>query len=192
MLEVGITNGGVPVLNFTEARTHFGAWCIVSSPLILGMNMSDAATVATFWPIVSNAEAIAVNQEYAGFSGSRFYESAEVTSFSPCGWGAEFRNCTYASQQYWYKPLPGGDVAVLLMNNADTPALLSLEWELVPGLLPQQGSLVRVRDIWNLQSLGVVEGAFVPAAPTASRDSIFLRLTPVAAAAAAGTGAAQE
>ena len=69
------------------------------------------------------------------------------------------------------------------MNNADEPALLSLEWDAVPGLLPQQGSLVRVRDIWNRANLGVVEGAFIPAAPTASRDSIFLRLTPVAAAA---------
>ena len=180
MLEVGVTNGGVPVLNFTEARTHFGAWCIVSAPLVLGMNLSDAATVAAFWPIVSNTEAIAVNQGYAGASGTRFYESADVTRFSPCGWGPEFKNCTYASQMYWYKPLPGGDVAVLMMNNADTPALLSLEWDLVPGLLPPQGSLVRVRDIWGHQNLGVIEGAFLPDAPTAPRDSIFLRLTPIA------------
>lgn len=182
MLEVGISEGGAPVLNFTEARTHFGAWCIVSAPLILGMNMSDTANVATFWPIVSNDEAIAVNQEYAGMSGTRFWESADVTKFSPCGWGPEFHNCTYASQMYWYKNLPGGDIAVLLMNNADTPALLTLEWDAVPGLLPPQGSLVRVRDIWARASLGVMEGAFVPDAPTASRDSIFLRLTPVPAA----------
>jgi hypothetical protein len=58
-----------------------------------------------------------------------------------------------------------------------------LEWDAVPGLLPPQGSLVRVRDIWNHANLGVMEGAFLPSAPTASRDSIFLRLTPVAAAA---------
>ena len=182
MLEVGTTVDGIAVLNFTEARTHFGAWCIVSSPLILGMNLSDTATLATFWPIVSNTEAIAINQEYAGMSGTRYYESAEVTHFSPCGWGPEFRNCTYASQMYWYKALPGGDIAVLLMNNADMPALLTLEWDTVPGLLSPQGSLVRVRDIWNHANLGVIEGAFVPDAYTMSRDSIFLRLTPVTAA----------
>jgi alpha-galactosidase len=179
MLETGVTRDGVATLNFTEARTHFGAWCIVSAPLVLGMDVTNATTMATFWPIVSNEEAIAVNQEYAGMSGTRFFESAEVTSFSPCGWGPEFKNCTYASQMYWYKALPGGDTAVLLMNNADTPALLSLEWDAVPGLLPPQGSLVRVRDIWNHQNLGIVEGAFLPTAPTPSRDSIFLRLTPV-------------
>jgi alpha-galactosidase len=181
MLEVAIMEDGNPVLNFTESRTHFGAWCIVSSPLILGMNLSDTENLATFWPIISNEEAIAVNQEYAGMSGTRFYESAEVTKFSPCGWGPEFRNCTYASQMYWYKALPGGDIAVLLMNNADTPALLTLEWNTVPGLLSPQGSLVKVRDIWNHANLGVFEGAFVPNDYTMSRDSIFLRLTPVSA-----------
>lgn len=180
MLEVGVgTGGGPPVLNFTEARTHFGAWAIVSSPLILGMNLSDTDTLATYWPIVSNSEAIAVNQEYAGMSGTRFFESADVTAFSPCGWGPEFKNCTFASQMYWYKALPGGDTAVLLMNNADTPALLTLEWDMVPGLLTPQGTAVRVRDIWNHVNLGVIEGAYVPASPTLSHDSIFLRLTPV-------------
>ena len=77
--------------------------------------------------------------------------------------------------------MPGGDIAVLLMNNADTPALLTLEWDLVPGLLSPQGSLVKVRDIWNHANLGVFEGAFVPNDYTLSRDSIFLRLTPVSA-----------
>jgi hypothetical protein len=180
MLEVGVgTDGGPPALNFTEARTHFGAWAIVSSPLIIGMNLSDTDTVATYWPIVSNSEAIAVNQEYAGMSGTRFFESADVTSFSPCGWGPEFKNCTFASQMYWYKALPGGDTAVLLMNNADVPALLSLEWDIVPGLLTPQGTSVKVRDIWNHADLGIIEGAYVPSSPTVSRDSIFLRLTPV-------------
>ena len=41
---------------------------------------------------------------------------------------------------------------------------------------------MRVRDIWNHANLGVIEGAFLPDAPTASRDSIFLRLTPLEAA----------
>jgi alpha-galactosidase len=178
MLEVGITNtqSAEPPLSFVEARTHFGAWAIVSAPLIIGMNLSDADTMSTYWPIVSNAEAIAVNQEYAGFSGSRFYASLDTTYFSPCGWW--LANCTFPSVMYWWKPLPNGDTAVLLMNNGESPALLSVEWDTVPGLLPPQGTTVGVRDVWNQQSLGDHAGAFVPAAPTASRDSIFLRLTP--------------
>lgn len=39
MLEVGCAHGpggpSDPGLSFQEARSHFAAWCIVSSPLIL-------------------------------------------------------------------------------------------------------------------------------------------------------------
>ena len=178
MLECGITNtqSAEPPLSFVESRTHFGAWAIVSSPLVLGMNLSDSVTMDAVWPIISNTEAIAINQEYAGFSGTRFYESPELTFFSPCGWWLP--NCTYASIMHWYKPLPNGDTAVLLMNNGDTPATLTLEWDTVPGLLSPQGTTVGVRDVWNHENLGDMAGAFVPATPTPSRDSIFLRLTP--------------
>jgi alpha-galactosidase len=179
MLEVGVTNtqSAEPPLSFTEARAHFGAWAITSSPLVIGMNVTDDATVDAFWDILSNTEAIAVNQEYAGEAANLFWESDALTAFSPCGWW--LANCTYASQMYWSKRLPNGDVAVLMLNNADTPAALSLEFDRVPGLLPPQGTVVQVRDLWAHANLGRMAGAFVPVAPTPSRDSIFLRLTPI-------------
>ena len=39
-----------------EDRTHFGLWCIVSSPLILGYDMTDNATIDRVWPIITNTE----------------------------------------------------------------------------------------------------------------------------------------
>jgi hypothetical protein len=33
-------------------------WCIVSSPLILGMDFSEKDLVDLVWPIISNKEAI--------------------------------------------------------------------------------------------------------------------------------------
>ncbi len=118
-----------------------------------------------------------MNQDYAGESGTLFWESDALTAFSPCGWW--LANCTYASVMYWSKKLSNGDVAVLLMNNGDNSAVLTLEFDKVPGLLPPQGTTVQVRDIWAREDLGRAAGAFVPAAPTPSRDSLFLRLTPV-------------
>ena len=171
------TQSSNPPLSFIEARTHFGAWAIVSSPLVIGLNVTDAPTVETFYPIISNAEAIAVNQEYAGESGNRFWMSDDMTAFTPCGWW--LKNCSYASRMFWSKKMANGDTAVLLMNNADTSYVLALEWDKVPGLLPPQGTQVRVRDIWNKKDLGVMAGGFTPAEATASRDSIFFRLTPV-------------
>jgi len=56
--------------NTAEAnQAHFGAWAIVSSPLILGMNLSDQSAMEISWPIVSNKEVVAVNQQWSGHPG---------------------------------------------------------------------------------------------------------------------------
>ena len=53
MLEVG--NFRSP-LNITESRSHFSAWAVTSSPLILGFDVTDSAMVDELWPIISNPE----------------------------------------------------------------------------------------------------------------------------------------
>ena len=63
MLEVG------NMATLEEDRSHFGAWCIVSSPLILGYDVTNRSLTQKIWPIISNAEAIAVNQQWAGHPG---------------------------------------------------------------------------------------------------------------------------
>ncbi len=74
MLEVGCSHGpggeNDPGLSYVEARTHFGAWCIVSSPLILSHDTMNDTITDEIWPIISNTEAIAVNQAWAGDSGT--------------------------------------------------------------------------------------------------------------------------
>jgi hypothetical protein len=74
--QIGVTNtqSDVPPLTLVEGRTHFGAWCIVSAPLVLGMDLRDNQTLDTVWDVITNTEAIAVNQDYAGHSGSLFWE----------------------------------------------------------------------------------------------------------------------
>jgi alpha-galactosidase len=52
-----------------EDRTHFGAWVITSSPLILGYDMNDEGVTDRIWSYVANREAIAVNQAWAGHPG---------------------------------------------------------------------------------------------------------------------------
>ena len=52
-----------------EDRTIFGWYVVTSSPLILGHNVSDDGTNDRVWPIVSNIEAISINQEWHGHPG---------------------------------------------------------------------------------------------------------------------------
>lgn len=73
MLEVGCEHGpggeDDPGLSYVEARTHFGAWAIVSSPLILSHDTTDDEVTDQIWSIIANTEVIAVNQAWAGDSG---------------------------------------------------------------------------------------------------------------------------
>ena len=55
MLEVGNFPGPNA---FNESRSHFGAWAVVSAPLILGLNVTDKARLDAVWPILSNTEVI--------------------------------------------------------------------------------------------------------------------------------------
>ena len=179
MLEVGVTNTQDPTqvpLNFSEARAHFGAWAIVSAPLVLGLNLTDARTLASMWPIISNSEAIAVNQAYAGSSGTVIFSSPAQTAFAPCGWWLP--NCSFPSQQWLHKPLPGGDAALLLMNNGVAAADFAVPLSALPGWT---AAAATTRDIWAHADLGTATG-MVTVKAVGPRDSAFLRLTPLAAA----------
>jgi hypothetical protein len=64
MLEVGRVAG---TLGWN--RAHFGAWCIVSAPLVLGMALTDAELDPVL-DIIGNKLAISVNQAWAGHPGT--------------------------------------------------------------------------------------------------------------------------
>lgn len=52
-----------------EDRSQFGIWAIVSSPLVLSVDLTNHAMLDRIWPILSNREAIAVNQHWNGSPG---------------------------------------------------------------------------------------------------------------------------
>jgi hypothetical protein len=43
-----------------QERSHFGLWCMMSSPLVLGFNMSNKAQMDRVWPIITNRMCFAV------------------------------------------------------------------------------------------------------------------------------------
>eukprot|EP01051_Picozoa_sp_SAG22_P017564 SAG22_NODE_2740_length_2260_cov_2.658491_2_plen_217_part_00 len=213
MLEVGVTNAQLPLpgkkcncgptmeepcppLTRTEARSHFGAFAIVSSPLVLGFNLTDEAQLQLHWDTISNTHAIEVNQDYAGFSGSRFAQSAEIERFFPCDWGPsagrQDASCDWPATWSWYKPLSGRDprnstMGVLLMNNkANSCATIGFQWREVPGLQPPRAphqqsqrslSSCEVFDVWEKKSLGRVTSAGFTAKDLPPRDSAFVTLS---------------
>ena len=60
MLEVGVSKWGNS-LSVEEAKTHFGMWCIMNSPLLIGCDMRNLTS--TNLNLLKNTELIALNQD---------------------------------------------------------------------------------------------------------------------------------
>ena len=69
MQEIGNFNGPDP-LRTDEENTHWGLWCIISAPLILGADLSVKETVDRIWPTITNADALMINDAWAGHPGT--------------------------------------------------------------------------------------------------------------------------
>jgi len=86
-LEVGCAHGpggdNDPGLSAEETRSHFGSWCIVSSPLTLSHDVNNDTITDAIWPVIANPEAIAINQAWAGHSGSPFKRAADTVTLPP-------------------------------------------------------------------------------------------------------------
>ena len=61
MLEVG--NGG---MNTEEYISHFSLWCVLKAPLILGNDLRSLSSESDEYYIITNKEAIAVDQDPLG------------------------------------------------------------------------------------------------------------------------------
>ena len=103
---------------------------------------------------------LAVNQEYDtehAFAGDRIWTAA-------------------VGKELWAKPLPGGELAVLLINASPRPLVAGAK-TLSFAALNLTTTSVTVRDIWNRSSLGSFHGVWpVPTVPPF--DSVFVRLAP--------------
>ena len=185
VLEVGVTAGlhpGEVDLTFSEARAHFGAWCIASSPLILGLDIRNDAAMDAVWPIISNTEALAVNAAWAGGSGTLLVEATSNVTFPFCGFVYK-DGCSVAAWQVFHKPLPGGGGAFLALNHgASALAPMAVELASTAGLRCGWGNLGKceVRDVWAHAAAGTAQGGSLQLPGIPSHDSVFYVLTPTA------------
>lgn len=140
MLEVG--NGG---MTFTEYRTHFGLWSIMSSPLMLGTDLR--ALSPELKNLVTNPDAIAINQDKLGLQGEVILERGTIQVIS--------------------KPLAKrGSRAVLIVNRGEAAAEFTLRPRRL-RLLP----LIYFKEIWPNNRDRVIIGQYQVKIPP--HDSVF-------------------
>lgn len=146
MMEVG--NEG---LSFEESRAHFSFWCLLAAPLIAGNDPREMSPEIT--ALMTDPEAIAINQDPLGKQGYRYYRDP--------------------NREIWVRPLDDGDWAVILHNPTTETAELELDFR--PMWLFGEGDF-RLYDIWAKSDLGLKSENPVLQSEIEARGVLFLRL----------------
>lgn len=143
--------------NLIPAQSQFSMWCIMASPLLAGNNLTTMP--AQTLSVLTNAEAIAVDQD-------------------PAGEQATWAGGVQDAAEVWSKPL-GYDFstrAVALLNRSTT---ISANITCVWTNLGLQAGTATVRDLWAHANLGTFTNSFTTNVPP--EGVVFLKVvgTPV-------------
>lgn len=121
-----------------EQYTHISLWCLLSSPLLIGCDMSqlDPFTVS----LLSNDEVLAVNQDTLGKQASRVWQDGDL--------------------EIWAKDLQDGSKAVGLFNRGEAETSIKVDWSQL-GITGKH----HVRDLWRQKNLGKFSNSFSAKVP---------------------------
>ncbi len=154
MLEVG--NGG---MTNNEDRAHFSMWCMLAAPLIAGNDLTNMSQETH--DILTNSDAIAINQDSLGIQGFKFADADSVET--------------------WFKPLSNGDWALCFLNRSKEEKEINFDWSTVvkddfaKRELKAKEEQYVITDIWAHKKLGKTKKALKKAVP--SHDVLMLRLS---------------
>ncbi|MGI4788987.1 MAG: NPCBM/NEW2 domain-containing protein [Janthinobacterium lividum] len=151
MLMVGIVGkGNVHPTHLTpnEQVLHISMWCLLSSPLLIGCDMTklDPLTLT----LLTNDEALDINQDPLGKPAGRIFSD---------GSGGEV----------WARPLFDGTHAVGLINADIAPRVITVHWSTLGLTGPQP-----VRDLWLHKNVGTPSGSYSVAVP--AHGAVLLKI----------------
>jgi alpha-galactosidase len=153
MMEVG--NG----MSASEDRSHFSRWCMLAAPLFAGNDLAkmtpDTKTILT------NKEAISIDQDKLGIQGFKFLSSDSVET--------------------WFKPLQNGDWALCFLNRGTISRNIDFDWakhavkdELFNHTLNTSKKIYKIRDVWKKKEIGTTKKPLKTTLPP--HDVLMVRL----------------
>ncbi|EDQ84720.1 uncharacterized protein MONBRDRAFT_34585 [Monosiga brevicollis MX1] len=151
MLEVG----NAP-LTMAENRAHFSLWCLMKAPLLIGTDLVANPPSRSVLEILTNKDAIAINQD-------------------PLGQQGRFQNATADGCEVWSGALADGDTAAIILNVQNSTVTCNAPLSMIPGLNLTQD--MSVRDIWSGQTVSLPAGSKTWKVTLDSHDVAFLRFT---------------
>lgn len=136
-MEIGNTGQGTPPGNLTyeESKSHFTAWALSKSPLIIGTDLTNATSDTI--EILGNKDLIKINQD-----------PNVGTSISPFRWGvnADYTSNSTHPAEYWSGNSSYG-VVFMILNSQDTEA--TMFFNLTESWAIRAGRQYSVYDMWS-------------------------------------------
>jgi alpha-galactosidase len=143
MLVIGVLGWGVEPhqtrLTPNEQLTHITLWSMLSSPLLLGCDLSKLDKFQI--DLLTNDEVLDVNQDPLGRQAARRSQDGSL--------------------EVWSKPMADGSLAVGLFNRGVASARVTAKWADL-GLSEKR----LVRDLWQRRDLGSFADAFSAEVPS--------------------------
>lgn len=176
MLMIGM-NG----LDDTMCRTHMTMWCMMNSPLMLGLDLRRVERGDAIWKIIVNRELIALNQDALGVQAKRVYTTIDTAS-PDTDYITNNDRCDIL-----VKPLADGSVAIsfINVNDKEWDGELSVSAEMITEQLGKKmqyadrfvsAAAYTVADLWSGEVTENKSGCF-SVNHLAACESITVRVT---------------
>lgn len=154
MLEVG--NG----MSFAEDKAHFSLWCMLAAPLMAGNDLRKMSPQTQ--SVLTNKEAIAINQDALGISAWRYF--------------------AFDGLEIWVKPLSNNNWAVCFLNRSNHPQNINYVWaeHALQDAQTKMGvdfakTTYKLRNVWAKKDAGTTNTAFKQVIP--AHDVVMFMLT---------------
>ena len=156
MMEIG--NG----MSVNEDRAHFTMWCMLAAPLMAGNDLQKMSNETK--SILTNKEAIAVDQDSLGIQGFKYSANDSVET--------------------WFKPLSDGTWALCFLNRGIIKRKIQFNWNEKPVKddfskreIDFSKKSFNIRNLWTKKDIGKTSGTLKTELP--GHDVLLLKLTPV-------------
>ena len=175
MLMIGM-NG----LTLSMNKTHFTMWCMINSPLMLGMDLRRITKDDEYYKIITNQDLIELNQDKLGIQAKRIWTS--ITTQNP---DKDYITDNNRSDVL-AKPLSDGSVAISFINLSDKESTkdFSLEMHFIKEKLgnkiPQafaEAKKFTVKDLWTKEITQISDSIRIK--PILPCENVTVKITPV-------------
>ena len=174
---------GMSGISEIMSKTHMTMWCMMNSPLMLGLDLRKVEKGDAIYNIIANEKMIALNQDPLGIQAKRVYSSLEEAA----------PDTTYIENNdrvdILAKPLANGDVAISFINlksGADNTGYeisaekicSYLEGKMVNGEEFKNAECFIAEDLWTGEVFVVSDGK-ISVNTLDAYDNVTVRVSPL-------------